>query len=81
MKDASRNAVIWRLANPGASPSLQHEQWVAEKKAEGWKYGRAKSGVKKTHPMLVPYRDLPEIERRKDAMVGALIDSLVRPLR
>jgi hypothetical protein len=81
MKQASKEAVLWRMANPKAPSSAQHEQWLAEKRAAGWKYGRAKSGAKKTHPLLVPYAHLPEVERRKDAMVGALIDSLIRPMR
>ena len=81
MKKASREAVLWRIENPRAASSVQHEQWLAQKRAEGWKYGRTKNGVRKTHPLLVPYADLPEVERRKDAMVGALIDSLIRPIR
>ena len=52
-----------------------------EKKKDGWKFGRTKSGVKKTHPMLVPYGDLPEVERRKDAPVNAVVDALARPMR
>jgi hypothetical protein len=81
MKDASREAVLWRMENPKAASSAQHEQWLAEKRTAGWKYGKTKNGARKTHPLLVPYADLPEVERRKDAMVGALIDSLIRPMR
>jgi len=81
MKQASKEAVLWRMENPNAPSSAQHEQWLAEKRVAGWKYGKAKSGAKKTHPLLVPYADLPEVERRKDAMVGALIDSLARTMR
>jgi hypothetical protein len=81
MKEASREAVLWRMENPRAASSAQHDQWLAQKRAEGWKHGRTKSGARKTHPLLVPYAELPEIERRKDAMVGALIDSLIRPMR
>ena len=80
MKTSSCEAVSWRIANPNAPPSAQHEQWMAEKQAAGWKFGKVKSGVKKTHPMLVPYSDLPEVERRKDALVAATIDALTRPL-
>ncbi len=76
MKDSSHDAVVWRLNNPNAPNSAQHDQWMEQKKAGGWKFGKRKSGSKKTHPMMVPYADLPEVERRKDAMVGALIDSL-----
>jgi hypothetical protein len=81
MKLATREAVAWRLAHPSAAPSVQHRQWLAEKKAAGWKYGRIKNGVKKTHPLMVPYADLPEVERRKDALVAAVIDSLSKSMR
>jgi hypothetical protein len=81
MKEASREAVVWRMENPKAPSSVQHEQWLAEKRTAGWRYGKTKSGTRKTHPLLVPYADLPEVERRKDAMVGALIDSLLKPMR
>ena len=81
MKDSSIEAVKWRLFNPDASVSAQHDRWMNEKKADGWKHGRAKNGVKKTHPMMVPYSDLPEVERRKDALVNAVIDALTRPMR
>ena len=81
MKQASKEAVLWRIENPRAPSSAQHEQWLAQKRAAGWKHGKTKNGARKTHPLLVPYADLPEVERRKDAMVGALIDSLIRPMR
>ena len=80
MKDASIDAVRWRLANPGAPSSAQHDQWMEQKREAGWKHGKVKSGVKKTHPMLVPYGQLPEVERRKDALVMATIDALSRKL-
>jgi hypothetical protein len=81
MKDASIASVIWRTENPNASISAQHDQWMAQKKADGWKHGRVKSATKKTHPLLVPYGQLSEVERRKDALVNAVIDALVRPMR
>lgn len=81
MKEASVEAVRWRLANPKANASAQHDRWMAEKIAGGWKYGRAKNAVKKTHPLMVAYRDLPEIERLKDALVNAVIDSLAGPMK
>ncbi|RYG28249.1 MAG: hypothetical protein EON93_18940 [Burkholderiales bacterium] len=81
MKSASIEAVRWRLANPTANASAQHDRWMAEKAAAGWKHGRTKNGVKKTHPLMVAYRALPEVERRKDALVNAVIDSLAKPMR
>ena len=81
MRDASKEAVLWRINNPEAPASAQHDQWLAQKKADGWTFGRKKSGSKKTHPMMIAYNDLPEVERRKDAMVGALVDSLSKEIR
>lgn len=81
MKAASVEAVRWRLANPGAGVSAQHDRWMAEKVAAGWKYGRTKNGTRKTHPLMVAYRELPEIERRKDALVNAVIDSLAKAMK
>lgn len=81
MKEASKDGVAWRLAHPKTPASAQHDQWLEQKKAAGWKYGRTKSGVKKTHPLMVPYADLPEVERRKDALVAAVIDSLAMKMR
>lgn len=43
-----------------------HEVWAAARIAEGWSYGPERSDVKKQHPCLVPYDDLPESEREYD---------------
>jgi hypothetical protein len=80
MKEASIASVNWRIENPNAPVSAQHDQWMSQKTAEGWKFGKSKSGTRKTHPMLVPYAGLPEVEKRKDALVNAVIDSLARPI-
>ena len=81
MKTSSREAVRWRLDNPEASASEHHDQWVKEKTATGWKHGKTKSAWHKTHPLMVSYEELPEVERRKDALVAAVIDALVGPMR
>jgi len=43
-----------------------HEVWAAGRIAEGWTYGAARDSVKKTHPCLVPYEELPESEKEYD---------------
>lgn len=80
MKESTAQSVVWRLANPHADASAQHDQWLLQKKAEGWKHGRAKDAKRKTHPMIVPYDALPEFERRKDALLNSVVDALVGPL-
>lgn len=61
----------------GGGPESSHEKWMAGKLADGWKLGPVKDAEKKEHPSLVPYAELPEAERRKDAIfVGAVLSFL-----
>ena len=43
-----------------------HEEWAAKLMAEGWTYGEVRDDVRKTHPCLVPYEELPESEKEYD---------------
>lgn len=43
-----------------------HEVWAQSRMAEGWTYGPVRDDVKKQHPCLVPYEELPEIEKEYD---------------
>lgn len=43
-----------------------HEVWSQKRMNEGWAYGPERDDVKKTHPCLVPYEELPESEREYD---------------
>ena len=43
-----------------------HENWSAGRIAEGWTYAETRNDVKKTTPCLVPYSELPEIEKSYD---------------
>lgn len=43
-----------------------HEAWSAQRLTEGWRYGAQRDDLKKEHPCLVPYKDLPESEKEYD---------------
>lgn len=43
-----------------------HEVWAAARLAEGWTWGENRDNIKKTTPCLVPYDELPEIEKDYD---------------
>src|SRR5579864_3647896 len=58
--------VEFALANPDAPVSSQHENWRKDKLAEGWTYGPVKDPMKKEHPCMVPYEQLPVEQRTKD---------------
>jgi hypothetical protein len=64
------------LAMAGATPEELHESWCATKVAEGWTYGPAKDFAAKTHPQLVPYAELPEVQKVKDRLFQAIVHGL-----
>ena len=43
-----------------------HEVWAAGRIADGWTYGEKRDDEKKTHPCLVAYEELPELEKEYD---------------
>ena len=51
---------------PDSTPEQNHDNWMKMKISQGWIYGEVKDFTKKTHPDLVPYNNLPEIEQKKD---------------
>ncbi len=80
MRKASAAGARFRIENPDASESAQHDQWMQEKKDNGWVYGPVKDQKAKTHPLLIPYKELPLIERQKDALVAGIVAALTKKL-
>lgn len=68
--------VEFNLANPDAPPSASHDNWFKQKVADGWVFGPEKNVEKKTHPAMVPYGDLPEPVKRKDALFKNVVAAL-----
>ena len=68
--------VAYRLKNPNAPLSAQHDQWMAERMAAGWRKGKVKDAKLKTHPSLIPYEKLQETERRKDALIAQVVEAI-----
>jgi len=68
--------VVFRLGNPDAGPDAMHNNWSADKIADGWVYGDVKDAEKKTHPCLVPFDQLPLFQQKKDKLFSAIVDAL-----
>jgi hypothetical protein len=68
------NGVRFALANPNMTPEENHENWMRTKLSQGWCWGPIKDFVKKEHPDLVPFGNLPLVEQRKDIMDGKIND-------
>ena len=43
-----------------------HEVWAQSRIEQGWTYGEERNDALKHHPCLVPYEELPEIEKAYD---------------
>jgi hypothetical protein len=54
------------IENPNETQGQNHIAWMAYKLNEGWVYGPVKDPVAKTHPCLVPFEQLPPVQRAKD---------------
>jgi RyR domain len=75
-RESAAEGVASALA--GESAEELHESWCQHKITDGWRYGEVKDGTAKTHPCLVPYAELPEGQRRKDALFHAIVGALSR---
>jgi ryanodine receptor 2 len=51
-----------------------HDVWAESRISQGWTYGPERNDALKHHPCLVPYEDLPEVEKAydRDTAVGTL---------
>ena len=56
------------------SPEELHGNWMQSYFAMGWVFGPEHDPEKKHHPDLVPYADLGQLERDKDAVFVALCE-------
>ena len=69
-------AVIERQCGPqrSSSPEELHGSWMQAYLAMGWVYGAEYDREKRVHPDLVPYAQLGQLEKDKDAVFVALCE-------
>lgn len=75
-RDSAIKGVEFRLTNPDAAESAQHDAWMADKVADGWVWGPEKNPEAKTHPCIVPFEKLPLFQQKKDKLFCAIVDAL-----
>ena len=73
---AQFNKVIERQCGEQCSnsPEELHGSWVQSYFTMGWKYGEIYNREERIHPDLVPYAQLGQLERDKDAVFVALCE-------
>lgn len=78
--DYQRQSVLMgvdmHLANLDATPEDSHASWLAQKEADGWKFGPVKDAEKKEHPCFLPYDQLPPEQKAKDYLFRAVVHTL-----
>ena len=69
-------SVIEQQCGPqrSSSPEELHGSWMQAYFAMGWVYGETYSREDKIHPDLLPYAQLGQLERDKDAVFVALCE-------
>ncbi len=43
-----------------------HDVWSAQRISQGWTLGEKRDDITKKHPCLVPYEELPDVEKEYD---------------
>ena len=76
-RESSVASVRYFIGCPNAPDSDQHDAWSRDKTNDGWVFGKVKDDVKKTHPCLVPFNELPLGQQAKDVLFKAVCRTLV----
>lgn len=64
----------------GNTPEQSHESWLRFKEQDGWTFGYVKDADAKTHPLMIPYDQLPEYQRVKDDLFSGIVKALAPAL-
>ena len=57
-----------------------HEVWALSRMDEGWTYGKERNDALKQNPCLIPYNELPEIEKDYDRNTAMQTLKLIQKL-
>lgn len=80
-RDSAKAGVTFRMQNQDAGPDAMHNNWMADKIRDGWRYGEVKDPEAKTHPCIVPFDQLPAEQQVKDYLFAAVVDVMTMRLR
>lgn len=57
-----------------------HEVWAQNRINQGWSYGKQRNDELRHHPCLIPYEELPEVEKDYDRNTALGTLKLIRKL-
>jgi len=76
LQNSAIEGVKFHRKHPEGTPEQSHMNWLKNRQKEGWKYAKVKNIVKKEHPCMLLYRDLPESQKSKDYLFKAVVNAL-----
>ena len=76
-KESALAGVDLHVTGEDIGPEASHNAWMAQKEADGWKYGVEKDAEKKEHPCMVPFEALPVEQQAKDYIFAAIVKTAV----
>lgn len=76
-RESAVKGVQFLIRNRDATPAAMHQEWVNNKAADGWRFGEKKDAEAKTHPCMVAYEQLPQVQRVKDALFQAAVKAVL----
>lgn len=79
-KESAVKGVLLHINSPDAGPEASHISWMTDKIEDGWIYGPLKDPLKKTHPCITSFKDLPVEQQAKDYIFRAVVHSMVKIL-
>lgn len=68
------------LDDPELTPELSHERWAEEMAQKGWVYGEEKDAEALTHPLMLPYAELSQHQKIKDALLFSAVSVIAKLL-
>ena len=76
-KQSAIDGVEKVIENPNITPEESHKNWMIYKMTNGWVFGEEKDSVKKTHPCITEYVNLPQDQKLKDVLFISIVKSFL----